>query len=88
MSGKNNNMEKQNNLNEKVLDLLAEQIGVEKEDILLDYSFREDLHTSPGNLTEFIESLNKLGIDISKIDMGDIETIEDFFEQLEAIQPI
>ncbi|MBN1168779.1 hypothetical protein JXA63_02715 [Candidatus Woesebacteria bacterium] len=81
-------MDISNEINEKVLDLLAEQIGVEKEDILPEYTFSDDLHMSPANFTEFIESLNKIQIDASKIDMTEVETIEDFLEQLEAIQPI
>lgn len=75
-------------IQEKVLNLLSEHLGVEKEDILIEDSFSEDLHMSPANMTDFLEALNQLGIETSKIDMTEIETVEEFLEQLEATQLI
>lgn len=81
-------MSEQNKMFEMVMDVLSDHVGVEKDDILPEFSFTEDLHMSPANITDFLEELHKLNIDISKIDMTEIETIEDFLEQLESNQPI
>lgn len=81
-------MTEQITIEDKVINLLMEQLGIEKEDILPEYSFTDDLHMSPANLTDFLESLGKIGIDTSKIDMTEIETVEEFMEELESTQLI
>lgn len=81
-------MDEQNKIVDMVMEVLSNHVGVEKDDILPEFSFTEDLHMSPSNLTDFLEELHNLNIDISKIDMTEIDTIEDFLEQLESNQPI
>ncbi len=67
---------------ETVKKLLAEQIGVEPEDIKTEDFFFEDLHMSPADLLDFIETLGNAGIDVAKIDLSTIETVEDLLETL------
>ena len=62
--------------------LIAEHIGVEPEDIKSEDFFFEDLHMSPADLSDFMESLAKSRIDATKIDLETIETVGDLEEAL------
>ncbi len=67
---------------EKIISVLAEQIGVEPEDIADDDSFREDLHMGPHDLTDFAHNLEKVGLETAKIDFSLIETVGELIEEL------
>ncbi len=70
-------------MKDKIKQLLAEQIGVEAEDINDDDSFAEDLHMSPSDLSDFVHSLANSGFDIGSVDLADIETVDNLLENLE-----
>lgn len=67
----------------EIKSLLAEQIGVEADDIKETDSFLEDLHMGPSEIVDFSEALRKIGVDISKIDFADIETVGELLETFE-----
>lgn len=71
-----------NNIVGLIKEVLAEQIGVEPEDIHDEDSFKDDLHMSPVDLTDFINALQDKGIDTSKIDLVQISTVENLIELL------
>jgi acyl carrier protein len=77
-----------NPLSIKVIKLLAENLGVESEDISEDDSFSEDLHMSPDKLADFVESLSALGFETSKLSLEEIETVGDFIEALSSHEDI
>ena len=74
-------MQNKNNV-EKILKLLAEQIGVEPDDIKPDDSLLDDLHMSPADLTDFSNKLEGQGFDISSVDLSQITTFGDIVEAL------
>ena len=81
-------MTDQKNTEHLVKNLLAEQIGVEPEDINDSDNFMEDLHMTVVNITDFVESIPTQGFDISLIDFTQIETVEDLIDALDAQKPI
>lgn len=65
---------------EKIRKLLAEHIGVEPEDIDDEDSLIHDLHMSPTDLSDFVETLQKNGFKIIANDLVEIETFEELAE--------
>jgi acyl carrier protein len=65
-----------------IIKLLAEHIGVEPEDIKREDFLFEDLHMSPTDLTDFMETLTSTGVDVTKIDLSSIESVEDLLDAL------
>ena len=69
---------------EYIKGLLAEQIGVEPDDIKDEDAFSDELHMSAADLSDFSESLTNSGIDTSKLDLTQIETVGDLLEALSS----
>lgn len=67
---------------ETVKNLLAAQLGIDAEDIHNDDSLVDDLHMNPSDITDFSQSLENEGIDISDLDFTQIDTISDVLEAL------
>jgi len=67
---------------EKIKLLLAEQLGLNSDDISNEDSLIEDLHMSPADLTDFLETLSAKNADTSAVDLTEIETVEELLEQL------
>ena len=70
------------NTKEKIINLLAEHIGVDKEDISLEDTFTEDLHMSASDLIDFSQKLKEAGIDISQVDFTEIKDVESLVENI------
>ena len=66
----------------KVIKILAEQIGVDVEDIKPEDSFLDNLHMSPADLTDFSKKLETQGFDVSSIDLSQTKTLEELTEAL------
>jgi len=77
-----------NQLSIKIIELLADNLGVETEDISEDDSFSEDLHMAPDKLADFVESLSSLDFEISNLALADIETVGDLAEMLSSREDI
>lgn len=69
-------------LKETIKKLLAEFLGIDIEDIKDEYSFSNDLHMTPVDITDFFQILEANHINISEIDLSQIETFEDLVENL------
>lgn len=69
-------------MKEKINKLLADFLGVDTADITTDDSLIEDLHMTASDITDFVEILSTSGIDTSKLDLTEIETIGDLYEKL------
>lgn len=61
---------------------LADYLGIEIEDVEDDFSLAEDLHMKPTDLTDFTETLVKMGFDIKETDFAEIETFSDLIDFL------
>ena len=70
----------------QIIKRLAEHIGVEPEDIDEDDAFLSDLHMNPTELSDFVHSLTSLDLDISRLNLTEIETIADLLEALGAAE--
>jgi len=77
-----------NQLSIKVIKLLADNLGVETEDISEDDSFAEDLHMSPDKIADFVESLSSSGFETSNLALIEIETVGDLSEMLSSHEDI
>lgn len=71
-------------ITEKVKKMLADYIGAEVEDIKDEDFLVDDLHMSATEITDFIESLDSAGIDVSKIDIAELEAVEDLIESISS----
>lgn len=65
---------------DKVKNLLAQHIGVEVEDIKNEDLLSEDLHMSATDISDFLEILENEGVNVSKINLEEIESVEELIE--------
>lgn len=68
----------------KIKNLLSEQLGIKPSDIQDDYSFLEDLHMGPSDLTDFSEKLLANNINTSNINFQEINTVSNLIEALSS----
>jgi acyl carrier protein len=71
----------------KVTNLLADQLGVDVDDIHETDSLKDDLHLNPSDLSELFETLDKNGFDTSSLVMADIETFEELVDAISTKEP-
>ncbi|MEI8125142.1 MAG: acyl carrier protein [Parachlamydiaceae bacterium] len=65
-------------LEKEVIDLIVEQLGVDKEDVTLSKSFVEDLNADSLDLTELVMTLEeRFGCEISEADAEKLKTVGD-----------
>jgi acyl carrier protein len=67
--------EKPKDLKNQIKEALAEALGLEVEDINEDDSLTADLHMRPSDLADFVEKLDSLNLNTSKIELTEIETV-------------
>jgi hypothetical protein len=71
------------NNREKLLFLLAEGLGLEKEDITEDDSLEDDLHLTPSSIFDLLSKLSIPGMDTENLDLSGVETVEQLLDVLE-----
>ena len=70
---------------EKMKEIIAEQLGVEEDEITLDTSFKEDLGSDSLDLFELTMALEEeYDIEIPAEELEEIETVNDVVEYLKA----
>lgn len=70
---------------EKMKEIIAEQLGVEEDEITLETSFKEDLGADSLDLFELTMALEEeYDIEIPAEELGEIETVNDVVEYLKA----
>jgi hypothetical protein len=62
---------------------LSRQLGVSVDDLNGDDSLTADLHLKPNDITDFLVTLSRRGIDTSKIDFDEVDTINELVDSLE-----
>lgn len=71
-------------LEQEVIDIVVEQLGVDKDDVTLDQSFVEDLNADSLDLTELIMTFEeRFGCEISQEDAEKLKTVGDVVAYLE-----
>ena len=73
---------KPNPIKKMVLTIISEHIGVDAKEIKDEDMFSEDLHMRATDLTDVLEKISQKGIDITKIDFENIETVGDLIDTL------
>jgi acyl carrier protein len=68
----------------RIINLLAEHLGVEPDDIQEEYTFTEDLHMNPADLADFVHYLKNSGINTETLDLPNLETVNDLIENIES----
>lgn len=70
---------------EKMKEIIAEQLGVEEDEITLDTSFKEDLGADSLDLFELTMALEEeYDIEIPAEELEDLETVNDVVEYLKS----
>ena len=72
---------------QEVVDIVVEQLGVDKDDVTLDKSFVEDLNADSLDLTELIMTFEeRFECDISQEDAEKLKTVRDVIAYITAHQ--
>lgn len=72
-------------IEQEVIDIVIEQLGVDKEDVKPEKSFVEDLNADSLDLTELIMTFEeRFGCEISQEDAEKLKTVRDVINYLEA----
>ena len=71
----------------EVIDIVVEQLGVDREEVSPEKSFIEDLNADSLDLTELIMTLEeKFGFEISQEEAESLKTVQDVIEYIEERQ--
>jgi acyl carrier protein len=74
-------------LEQEVMDIVVEQLGVDKEDVTLSKSFVEDLNADSLDLTELIMTLEeRFNCEISEEEAEKLKTVGDVVSYIKKIQ--
>ena len=69
---------------QEVIDIVVEQLGVDKEEVTLDKSFVEDLNADSLDLTELIMTFEeRFGCEISEEDAEKLKTVGNVVDYIE-----
>lgn len=72
---------------QEVVDIIVEQLGVDKEDVTLSKSFVEDLNADSLDLTELIMTLEeRFGCEISEEEAEKLKTVGDVVAYVKQIK--
>ena len=71
----------------EVIDIVVEQLGVDREEVSPEKSFIEDLNADSLDLTELIMTLEeKFGFEFSQEEAESLKTVQDVIEYIEERQ--
>jgi len=74
-------------LEQEVIDIVVEQLGVDKEDVTLSKSFVEDLNADSLDLTELVMTLEeRFGCEISEAEAEKLKTVGDVVSYVNTIK--
>ena len=77
--------EKEKNMLEKMIPIIAEQLNCDGETIGLDTSFKDDLGADSLDLFELVMALEEeYGLEIPAEELADVETVGDVIEYLKS----
>lgn len=69
---------------QEVIDIVVEQLGVDKEEVTLDKSFIEDLNADSLDLTELVMTFEeRFGCEISEDEAEKLKTVRDVVDFIE-----
>lgn len=72
-------------IEQEVIDIVVEQLGVDRDDVASDKSFVEDLNADSLDLTELIMTFEeRFRCEISEEDAAKLKTVQDVINYIEA----
>lgn len=72
---------------QEVIDIVVEQLGVDKDDVTLEKSFVEDLNADSLDLTELIMTLeSRFGCEIPEKEADSLKTVGDAVRYIEKLK--
>lgn len=75
-------------MREDIINIIAQSLGVEIEDVDEAKRLREDLGLDESELSQILEVIkNKYNLTLSEDDLGNINTVSDLLELSESQQP-
>ena len=75
-------------IEQEVIEIVVEQLGVDKDDVTAEKSFVEDLNADSLDLTELIMTFEeRFGCEISQEDAEKLKTVRDVINYLEKRKP-
>jgi len=78
-----NKHRKRRNMLEKIKEIVADQLGIDEDDIKLESNFKEDLEADSLDLFELVMALEEeYGVEIPSEDLEKIATVNDIIEYL------
>lgn len=76
--------EENNSIEKEVIDIVVEQLGVDRDDITPEKSFVEDLNADSLDLTELVMTFEeRFGCEISQEEQEKLKTVRDVINYLE-----
>ena len=80
---KTENKKENRNMLEKIKEIVADQLGIDEDDIKLESNFKEDLEADSLDLFELVMALEEeYGVEIPSEDLEKIATVNDIIEYL------
>lgn len=71
-------------IEQEIIDIVVEQLGVDRDDVTLNKSFIEDLNADSLDLTELIMTFEeRFGCEISQEDAEQLKTVKDVIDYIE-----
>lgn len=70
------------NIQDSVINSLADFLGVTMEDIKLDDALRDDLHMSPNEISDYLKGLGGKGLNVEDLKVEHIETVGELIDEL------
>ncbi len=70
------------NIKDIVITSLADFLGVTTEDITIDDSLTDDLHISPSDRSDYLESLGGKGLSTQDLKIENIDTVGELIDEL------
>lgn len=79
----NKHRKENRNMLEKIKEIVADQLGIDEDDIKLESNFKEDLEADSLDLFELVMALDEeYGVEIPSEDLEKIATVNDIIEYL------
>lgn len=79
----NKHRKENRNMLEKIKEIVADQLGIDEDDIKLESNFKEDLEADSLDLFELVMALEEeYGVEIPSEDLEKIATVNDIIEYL------
>lgn len=79
----NKHRKENRNMLEKIKEIVADQLGIDEDDIKLESNFKEDLEADSLDLFELVMALEEeYGVEIPSDDLEKIATVNDIIEYL------